>query len=309
MIILFRSERCDRIRRMTKATKSLISGNRGEAFVSFVLSRYCLVRPVASGTDIGIDLYCESILGDTPSTHFWVQVKTFKVKRKSITIENNYLEYWMRQPVPSFIFIVHDTGQLDESNFSLGAVVLNELLRGNHLAEGGKTKVPVFVTLTQDKLREFILEAIPQIESRIRMAEGIIAPVRRPDDMYLKIYNAATLRRYARNVLKVVGRNCSLLIEDILRGKGDEEFYKDYRMLAEKVLQNFCDFGNWDMPYWYGRSKQFDGFHQEALEAFGKARNCVLRDKKLPEEIRSNLLYVIDSSIAVSKGHGLDSVE
>lgn len=286
---------------MTKATKSLISGNRGEAFVTFILSKYCLVRPVASGTDIGIDLYCESILGHTPLTHFWVQVKTFRVKRKSITIKNSYLAYWMRQPVPWFVFLVHDTGQLDESNFSLGVVVLNEFFRGDHFKEGGKTRVPVFVTLTPANLKEFIEEAIPTVESRLRMAEGIIVPIRKSlEDAYLKIYYAATLSDYSRNVLKVAGRNCSLLMEDILRGN-KEEFFREERLLAEKVLKNFCDFGNWDMPYWYGRSKQFDGFHEEALRAFEKARNFVLRDSRLSQKARSNILSAIDNSIIVSK--------
>jgi hypothetical protein len=217
---------------MTKATKSLISGNRGEAFVSFVLSRYCLVRPVASGTDIGIDLYCESILGDTPSTHFWVQVKTSKVKRKSITIKNKYLKYWMRQPVPSFIFLVHDTGQLDESAFSLGVIVLNEWLRGDYIDKSGETKIPVFVTLTHKNIRQYIEEAIPMFESRLRMADGVILPVRRPDDAYLRRYVTPALSNYSRSVLKVAGRNCSLLIEDILNNSQNSELFQEDRLLV-----------------------------------------------------------------------------
>jgi len=89
-------------------------------------------------------------------------------------------------------------------------------------------------------------------------------------------------------------------MEDILRGN-QEEFFREERLLAEKVLRNLCDFGNWDMPYWYGRSKQFDGFHEEALRAFEKARNFVLGDSRLSQKARSNILSAIDNSIIVSK--------
>ena len=42
-------------------------GNFAEATVAAWLSRRCLVRPVATGTDIGVDLYCESLAGSLRS--------------------------------------------------------------------------------------------------------------------------------------------------------------------------------------------------------------------------------------------------
>lgn len=52
-----------------------LKGNFAENLVAEWLSRACLVRPVAVGTDIGIDLYCESLVDNNPHLHFWVQVK------------------------------------------------------------------------------------------------------------------------------------------------------------------------------------------------------------------------------------------
>jgi len=63
-----------------------LKGNYAENLVAEWLSRVCLVRPVASGTDIGIDLYCESVVGNKPYHHFWVQVKTITSKDISIQV-------------------------------------------------------------------------------------------------------------------------------------------------------------------------------------------------------------------------------
>ncbi|MBW1863160.1 MAG: hypothetical protein JRJ02_12425 [Deltaproteobacteria bacterium] len=46
---------------MTKVDKNRIMGNYGANLVAELLSRHCLVRPVVEGTDIGIDLYCETL--------------------------------------------------------------------------------------------------------------------------------------------------------------------------------------------------------------------------------------------------------
>ena len=52
-----------------------LKGNYGAALVSSRLSGECLVRPVAADTDVGIDLYCETVAEGHPFLHFWLQVK------------------------------------------------------------------------------------------------------------------------------------------------------------------------------------------------------------------------------------------
>jgi hypothetical protein len=61
---------------MTIVDLNRLKGNYSQNTVSALLSRTCLVRPVAEGTDIGVDLYCESVLDQSPHLHFWAQVKT-----------------------------------------------------------------------------------------------------------------------------------------------------------------------------------------------------------------------------------------
>ena len=57
---------------MTLVDRNRLKANHAEAAVTGWLSRVCLIRPVSAGTDIGVDLYCESVLEDRPFLHFWV---------------------------------------------------------------------------------------------------------------------------------------------------------------------------------------------------------------------------------------------
>lgn len=94
---------------MPKVTPNQIVGNRGENLAGYLLSQFCLIRQVASGTDVGIDLYCESITDEQPNNHFWVQVKSSLEEQRSVSLEKELL-YWWRQPIPVFIFLVQVSG-------------------------------------------------------------------------------------------------------------------------------------------------------------------------------------------------------
>jgi hypothetical protein len=60
----------NRRRKMPTVDTNRLKGNFGAAFVSACLSSERLVRPVAAETDVGIDLYCETIENGSPFLHF-----------------------------------------------------------------------------------------------------------------------------------------------------------------------------------------------------------------------------------------------
>ena len=99
---------------MVVVDENRLKGNFGAALVAQMLSQRCLVRPVAEGTDLGIDLYCESVTPDgRPFQHFWVQVKTGAQvevvadgRTAACRFERKNLEYRDRQPVPVFALLV-----------------------------------------------------------------------------------------------------------------------------------------------------------------------------------------------------------
>lgn len=90
-----------------------LKGNHAAFYVATRLSTDCLVRPVAGDTDIGVDLYCETVQEAHGFLHFWLQVKSgskCKLARDeasaSYSFERRHLEYWGRQPVPVFAALV-----------------------------------------------------------------------------------------------------------------------------------------------------------------------------------------------------------
>ena len=60
---------------MPAVTENRLKGNYGASLVMSRLSGECLVRPVAAETDVGVDLYCETVAEGRPFLHFWLQVK------------------------------------------------------------------------------------------------------------------------------------------------------------------------------------------------------------------------------------------
>src|SRR5882724_10976920 len=84
------------------------------------LSGECLVRPVAVDTDVGVDLYCETVAERGPAErqpflHFWLQVKTGEQckldsrGKASCPLKLDHLNYYRDQPVPVFAAMVPTT--------------------------------------------------------------------------------------------------------------------------------------------------------------------------------------------------------
>jgi len=99
---------------VTAVDENRLKGNYGTALVSQRLGAECLVRPVAADTDVGVDLYCETVVEGLPFLHFWMQVKVGNQIRclkgqqpaASCSFDRPHLKYWRRQPVPVFAALV-----------------------------------------------------------------------------------------------------------------------------------------------------------------------------------------------------------
>lgn len=103
---------------MSKVPEDTHLGKLGEAYVQWLL-RDCAIKRVSDqGDDIGIDLYCEGLSAPArssrlPLSHFWIQVKTTQLKAANrmdaalkISVDLKHVRYWLRQPVPVYLFRV-----------------------------------------------------------------------------------------------------------------------------------------------------------------------------------------------------------
>ena len=167
-----------------------LKGNFAQALASTWLSRMCLVRPVAEGTDIGIDLYCESIVDGVPYLHFWVQVKA--IPSSSVRVEGEertarysfdrrHLEYWDRQPIPVYALLVPvDSWPPSEPDAIFLVRVTEELVKGDLPATNSityHTKDGFERDSLDDELRKFVTDIVPWDTSALLLRRGIVAPL------------------------------------------------------------------------------------------------------------------------------------
>jgi len=81
-------------------------GNMGEAYLEFIMSKYCFMHKIVGYKDMGIDYLCEWLNGNAPSRIlFGIQVKTterddYKIDPKGGSSELSGLEIFSIKPLP-----------------------------------------------------------------------------------------------------------------------------------------------------------------------------------------------------------------
>lgn len=174
---------------MTTIDQNRLKGNYAANLIAEWLSRVCLVRPVAEGTDIGIDLYCESVIRNTPFLHFWVQVKAINNSHIStdgksawFNFKTSHLHYWSRQPVPLYAFLVPIHNWPPALPERIFIVQLTKWILDNGIPEQQKTKTietsHVIEASNIDRyLSHLIQTEIPHDTAILLIDKGIFAPL------------------------------------------------------------------------------------------------------------------------------------
>ncbi len=169
-------------------------GNYAEYVAASWLSRQCLVRSVASGTDIGIDLYCESVHREDPFQHFWVQVKAISQSNIRDTpqglaafydFETRHLRYWSRQPVPVYSFLVPIEGwPAPEPARIFGVNISYELLKDG-IPRGDQHRYSTTDCIERESLdrdlTQFITVVVPVHTAALFVPHGVIPVIEWPE--------------------------------------------------------------------------------------------------------------------------------
>jgi hypothetical protein len=186
-----------------------LKGNYGEHLASLVLSRSCLVRPTVGQTDVGVDLYCESIIESVPFLHFWVQVKASEnVPNEDAEASWNFdvtaLRYWARQPVPVLGFLVPVRWPPEVIHYihvvDLTLDILTDGIRfeqrTQRLHSNRALIIPVSDIAGQDaKLRIILLDHLPMVVSAMYAEKGFVYPAPKPQDEYTQHFSGHILAR------------------------------------------------------------------------------------------------------------------
>ena len=118
-------------KKLPKVPESFRIGNRGEAYLEFIMSRHCLMHKIAGYKDVGIDYLCEWLVEDSPTRIlFGIQVKTsdisnvelkplgrnkgfngldkfeFTKTTPSWEIKRETINYWFGFEIPLYLFFV-----------------------------------------------------------------------------------------------------------------------------------------------------------------------------------------------------------
>lgn len=213
---------------MAKIDENRIVGNYGSNLVAFTLSKICLVRPVAEGTDIGIDLYCETIeKGQGEKSHgflhFWAQVKSgtqIKIKKNgkaSCKFNTDHLRYWNRQPVPVLAFYV-DTNFPPETPEHIFIANISEYLIIHGIPDS-KSKViesHFKIIPESDSWHNDFISRLKATSSLIKLRDdGIVSSIPELNpDYVLKYQSPIGLSRYAKKSLSTIRSTVSSLISD-----------------------------------------------------------------------------------------------
>ncbi len=260
------------------------------------LSAECLVRPVAVDTDVGVDLYCETVVEGRPFLHFWIQVKAgdqCEVRNGSATASCSFrvdhLAYWFRQPVPVFaalvptawpvsgepaVYIVDITSQLLTTGLPAGQ---SEFTLASDYRWAAGAPAPV---------REFLADVVPQTTARLQVSKGIVAASPTPVPMYATTTPFVPVTRFMREIQNQIRTTAARSILFALSGAADQPFSEviAFCRLLAGVVERFGDDPQWENFMARALASHADGHYDDALRMYEKAHNCIDADHHVRDE-------------------------
>lgn len=272
-------------------TDSQLKGNWGEQFIASELAaKGCLVRHVTQGHDTGVDLYCETTWNGSPFLHFWCQVKTRKIlgRRKTYSYkppkkEQRHIAYWVKQPVPVFIFVVPSF--LRDQQISKPYYICTPLQIKNG------AMLSFLKVGNTNTLHRFLYDSLVDMSQQWAAKDGRLDPIKRPDhqDSFIGFERGITLP-FKRELLRSIRWGLWRLVDDTLflgerreesrmfnglnplspEGKNRVREVKPY-INALKSLCKENEASHWESYYVIGQYYELEKEFDEALRYYEKA--------------------------------------
>ncbi|MBK9121011.1 MAG: DUF4365 domain-containing protein [Phycisphaerales bacterium] len=261
-----------------------LKGNYGESLVATRLSAHCLVRPVASGTDVGVDLYCETVDTQRPFLHFWVQVKTGgQCNSKNGTLcckfKRDNLEYWNRQPVPVFAALMATKWPVEDEPI-IGIVDVGEWLLLNELPTNSATLKThkVWDPGNSAQVREFLQADVPAATARLHCKQGVVAHVPTLARQYVREAPHVPVLRFNNQIIDQLRVTAALSIRFALLSNniGDEE--KNFVRRLAGIVEQFSDDPHYENSLALGLAAHVETDYCNAERYYSEARRHINED-------------------------------
>lgn len=302
---------------MTHVDENRLKGNYGAAYVALRLSsEECLVRTVPSDTDVGVDLFCESVDGEEPFLHFWVQVKTgsqCKVAENdlsaSCSLDRKHLSYWYRQPVPVFVALVPTQWPVHSDPVVYLVDVTSYLIEHTFPGTASLTMHSHFVWQPgdQEAIQNFLKTVVPFVSAKMLCRHGVIAhiPTLRPE--YEQRSPLPSVSRYRDLIFHQIRKTAAFSVismwgRNTLGGENSEA-----RRTFARVVAQFEDDPHWENFMALAISHHAEGEFEEAIRYYELAKQSILGDPNVVNEPNwQTTLDVIEKQIA--KAHNKNVV-
>jgi hypothetical protein len=279
---------------MPAVTENRLKGNYGAALIMSRLSGQCLVRPVAADTDVGLDLYCETVAENRPFLHFWLQVRAgnqckVEVDRSSASCRftSDHLEYWFRQPVPVFAALVPSEWPVRREPDIYIIDITTSLLMG--------LRGPAQETVTldshhcwpagnSDSVQHFLEVVVPATTARLEVSKGVIASAPTSAPQYVQRRPYVPVRRFKQKILDQLRVTAALGIlfsfdEDQPTREGLE-----FRRVLSRILGQFDSDCHWETFFSRAVSSHEDGDYSNAIAMYDKAWQSIQGDPNVRDE-------------------------
>ena len=276
-------------------TDNQLKGNWAEQYISARLAeKGCLVRHVPQGHDIGIDLYCETIEQSTPFLHFWCQIKTskkWKGKKRGISFstKKGEKEYWTKQPVPVFVFLVPDLRDKSNNSFIPFYICRTDLSIGGRKIDSWK-KVE-----SPGDLSDFLRNDLRILYFSWELKEGKVSHLETVKDEYTRFFPSLSTQFFESKLLDSLRSTLWLLSHDTMfpteaslenfkkciaddserRIRRAEPYVKAYQIITE--IQNYSS-EHYEVPRIMGLFNELKGEYERALSYYEQSLSIIERD-------------------------------
>lgn len=267
-----------------------LKGNFGASYVAALLSSECLVRPVAIDTDVGVDLYCETVADNRPFLHFWVQVKAGDQcrlsgdgSRASCSFSVDHLAYWDNQPVPVFAALVPTEWPVEDDPPVYVVDLVTCLLGGVPSAQQTCTLDANFTWEpgNRDNVRNFLEVAVPNAAARLLCRKGVVGAAPTPRPSYELTIPGVPVSRFQTEILDQLRRTAANSIL-FLRSSGElGQDTQTFRRTMAGILEQYEDDPHWENFMARAISLHVDGEYDTAAALYGRARDSILGDKNV----------------------------
>jgi hypothetical protein len=261
------------------------------------LSAECLVRPVAADTDVGVDLYCETVDEGQPFLHFWVQVKTGEQcqpdparETASCRFDGKHLAYWRRQPVPVYAALVPTEWPAMRDPCIYLVDLTTNILHRPDLGEQTSVALSSDYRLPPgdvEAVRYFLTQVVPATTASLQIANGVVADVPTTNQRYHRSRLVVPVLTHRQQIEYQLRRTAatSLLFTLTAYDKLCSDEVRFQHLLA-RIVQLFVDEGDshWENFYSLGLLRHSVGDYDGAGTMYDRAKGSIEDDPKVRDE-------------------------